>query len=701
MKLTAWSPILRVPAFIILLIVGYALSYLLPILSTKSNLALVTQVFSEVSRGNLKNVSSAQFAYALACSIVSGASGLALAMLVTNVVAIRTSLRYSRRQLTRFRSPNEVKDNFDRINQDLQRDNLIGHAWTEFEKTCLREAMIRRTVRPQTFFNVGLARERLFGMKLMPTIPGYFVGLGLLLTFIGLVIALSKAAEGASGSPENMTQSLRELLDAATFKFSTSIAGLFSSLALALIFKVYTILIETGFEQFCREVEKRTIYLAPQAIMLQTVQAEREQLEQLKQINDAQFFDRLGQTIGPALMSAVDQAVKPLASQLSVTVDKLESASRTGAEGLISRFTDAVQGSAGVELRELSVALGQTKDALNTVQSHLSGTGEDFARRIAEATENFARLVAETGTQFRSANQSGRETIEALLSALTEAADSAKERMQQEVARAGSTASAALGEALSRVAGHMRGFQDTISEFQQNIGREAAVAASHSREAVEAATAAAGRAATETAEAIRSGFAETVAQLRSDIEGMSTALRSSEAAFSDQNRASRSTVAQTELVATAFGKVANDVSSASRPLLQASDRIAVSTEAMARTLNAATESLLQGQAAARTLAERLEEHSRQTETAWRNYEARFGDVDESLSKAVASLASKTAEQQENIANFVLQIDKGCGDAVQKLQAIVGSLDQNTSDLNDSFVEFLEKIPRAAAVSVSG
>lgn len=45
------------------------------------------------------------------------------------------------------------------------------------------------TVRPHTFFNPGVARERLGGLQMMNAVPGYFVGLGLLLTFIGLVFA--------------------------------------------------------------------------------------------------------------------------------------------------------------------------------------------------------------------------------------------------------------------------------------------------------------------------------------------------------------------------------------------------------------------------------------------------------------------------------------------------------------------------------
>jgi hypothetical protein len=99
---------------------------------------------------------------------------------------------------------------------------------------------VRNTVRPQSFINLTDARGELFGLKMMGSIPGYFVGLGLLLTFIGLVLALDKAAGStAAGSAEAMTESLNELLAAATFKFSTSIAGLGASLALALIFRTY------------------------------------------------------------------------------------------------------------------------------------------------------------------------------------------------------------------------------------------------------------------------------------------------------------------------------------------------------------------------------------------------------------------------------------------------------------------------------
>ena len=140
------------------------------------------------------------------------------------------------------------------------------------------------------------------------TISGYFVGIGLLLTFIGLVIALSAAAGSTStGDAKNMTASLFNLLNAATFKFSASIAGLFSSIALSILFRILFDQHQSGFDNLCRQVENRVFYLSPQFITYRAYGVEQEQLHHLKEINDVQFFQRFGQAVGPALKSAVEK----------------------------------------------------------------------------------------------------------------------------------------------------------------------------------------------------------------------------------------------------------------------------------------------------------------------------------------------------------------------------------------------------------
>jgi hypothetical protein len=702
MRADVWSPVVRFPLFWALFAVGYVVSYQLPVLSTKSNLVLVAAVCGEIGRGDFSNVGQPEFAFALACAIVSAAIGLALASLFAHVLPIRLSLRSARKELGAV-APDEraFLANFDRVNQRLSQHGLVGHAWMEFAKTCMRDQVVIRTMRPASFFNPSIVRERLMGMKLMPTVPGYFVGLGLLLTFIGLVIALSKAASGVTGSPEGMTQSLRELLDAATFKFSTSIAGLFSSLFLALVFKVYSIIIEAGFDMFCQRIEDRTHFLAPQYVLTQLAASNREQVEQLKNINDAQFFDRLGQVIAPALEAAVGRAVEPLATQLEATVGKLEDTSRTGTEGLMNKFMDALHGGAGSELKDLSATLALTKDALGAVRSDLAGSGQDFAQRMTEATERLAGLISDAGSQFQANNQASRETIESLLKSLSASAEATRERLDQDVAEAGRAATSAVRDGmagmLAQVEEQMSNFRKTVSAIQDQIGREAETAAARSREATAQTVAAAGKAAAETAQAIKSGFTETVEKFGADVDRMSAALRSSEQAFSAQAAATRDTVDRTNAASVAFGKVANDVGAASAPLLLASERIAASTRAMEETTRGAVEGLRLGQDAAKALADRLEQGHRQVETAWRSYEERFGSVDQALSEAVRAFAAETSKQQESVATFAIKIDEGCSVAVQRLLSIAASLKDNTDELNETFEDFLSKIPRSAAV----
>ena len=671
MKVNFWSPAFRIPVFLVLFVSGYAASTVLPILSAQSNLLLVYRVLGRVTHGDMGAVARPDFAFALACAVVSVAFGLAFAMLFLNVMGVILTLRTCRKRLERPTDPRAFKANFDSVDQACRSNGLIGHAWSEFIKTCVLEETVQRTVRPQSFLNAAVARERLFGLKLMITIPGYFVGLGLLLTFVGLVIALSKAAGGVSGSPDQMRHSLQELLDAATFKFATSIAGLFSSLALALIFKTYAILIDMAFDRLCKAIETVTLYVPQQVLMGRLCEAAEDQVQQLKEITDERFFDRFGERIAPALESAFQRAVEPLTTSLDAAVGKLDATSRDGMKDLLADFTKSLHGGAGTEIRELAATLGQAREALSSAQSG---------------------LVA--------ANDANRQTGERLVAALTTVADTARDRLDDGVTQAASSATQAIAagmdEVLGRVSAQMDAFAAVVTGFQDGIGREAERAAFRSREASTAAADAAGQAASEAAQAVKSGFADVVGQMRAETDKMVVALRSAEVAFSQQAGAARRTAEQTQEAATAFGGIAASVNAASKPLVESSVRFADSTGTMARAVASASDSLTRAQDGAAKVAQALQDHLRHSEGVWRDYESRFKGVDESLTRAVEGLAARTREQQEIVARFVKEIDAGCGQAVQKLSSIMGSLNGSASEMSEAIADLVESLPRKAA-----
>ena len=90
----------------------------------------------------------------------------------------------------------------------------LGHAWEEFAKTLIRPdpnrpadgGIVRNTVRPSAYFNVQATVEAGFHLPFWQALPNYFVGFGLLCTFLGLVSGLHFAAGGVASADANMAR---------------------------------------------------------------------------------------------------------------------------------------------------------------------------------------------------------------------------------------------------------------------------------------------------------------------------------------------------------------------------------------------------------------------------------------------------------------------------------------------------------------
>jgi len=784
-----WSPLIRAPILVGVFVAFYAMSAHVPLIVEHANSSLVREIFQEVARSNIDNVSRPEFAYALASEIVRCAVAIAFALLLGDVFPVRFLLWRARRKVEKLKDQKEFEANYDALNQSLAIDPLVGTAWFAYSKTHVSEKVNGRvirfaTVRPQNFFNSGLAREHMFSLRLMPSIPGYFVGLGLLLTFVGLVIALSKASHGTGASANDMTQSLRELLNAATFKFSTSIAGLFSSIVLSIFFRSYGILIDMGFERFCRVLEARTSAVSAQALAIKNLDLGQQQLLQLREMNTDQYFQKLGAAIAPTIGTAVAEAVEPLSRTLEATATQMENASKTGTEGLLEQFSEVVQGSAGRELREISTALANSGEVIRAMQEKLASTGDAFAAKIESATDNFARLVSDATEKLSQSSAGGKEAVEHAVQTLTSAAQEARHLVQASTEAASRSATGIMEEGLrdvlAKVGNQMDGFTQAMSGLQEVMTRESAEAAARSREVIEKlanATAkaseegagairsgigemldgvraevaraaegfrtaeeamrqrsqeqmdvlqahlrkvtemaaseanasvdrsraaldgvveAASKAASQTAEALRTGLGEVLSTMRSDVERLSTTFKEAEAAMGRQAESVRQSTERSESVALSFGKAAEAVGAATQPLVHASSQIATSAQEMSQSLRASVVELHESQGAARQLAETLIVQHQALQKLWSEYSTKFERVDASLAAAVAAIIEESNRYQESIKDFVGQIDTNCGRAITGLSGAAAALEANTTDIAEALQDFLGRITQRVA-----
>jgi hypothetical protein len=611
----------------------------------------VLDVLREVSNGDIEHVSERSFAFALSSGIGQIASALAVAFFVSHVLLLRATLRGVAGLLGRPRDLAGFAQAFDGISARMERNAVVGHGWRQFAATVIREDnVVRYTVRPQTYINLADARGELFGLKMMGAIPGYFVGLGLLLTFIGLVLALNRAAGStAAGSAEAMTASLNELLAAATFKFSTSIAGLGASLGLALAFRAYQIWIEGSFEGLARSIEQRMIFSPPQRIAEESRQILAAQRDQLKEINSERFFARLGESVAPVLGNAITEAVSPLSERLERTTEELARTSRTGADSLVQSFVERLDQGASREMQEIVGTLKGLRDSLDRTQHNLAGSGQDFSSKLTQAAETISSVLAH-----------------------------ASENLSGSAANVATSVQAGLGRVIEGLEAQSKGFGSTLTDLQKRFADQLEESARRSVTAGE-----------EAAAAVHAGIDEVIAVLRRDIAALSDTLRSVSSALSGQTAQIETINDRSRDTADAFSQVAGDVRSASQPLLTHSARVADSTERMSASIAESVVALSTTQESADKVAEKLSAHLDQVARVWTQYEARFKSVDEDLGRAADRFHEEVSRHQEAMREFVKQIDDHTGAILGKINSAVVSLSENVETLHETLDSFLQ------------
>lgn len=673
-----WNGIVRVGVFWSLFAAGLLLFALcLPF----SNWPLVVEVLGEVGTGANQRVASRDFAFALSSGIVQVALALALAMFLAHVVLLRVALQSATRALGHSRDVQAFASQFDAVSQKLDRNAVVGPAWREFRKTTVREdGAIQHTVRPQHYINLTDARERLFGLKMMGAIPGFFVGLGLLLTFIGLVLALNKAAASTGvASADAMTGSLNELLAAATFKFSTSIAGLGASLTLALLFRTYQIWIEGGFYKFSRALEDRMLFQSSHQIATDSRRILAEQRDQLKEINSADFFARLGQSVAPKIEGAIAAALHPVTAQLDTTMGQLRHTSQSGLQDVLEHFLLSLRGGAGVEMVRVGQTLDAVRNALEAVHQNLAGSGSDFTRRLEEASEKLSRMIDEAARN---------------LGGSASGAAGALENAMAGVAQKLEAQSAAFTEALRTLQADSLARAEASARTSLEASEAAAQATRHAAQEAAEASSSAARQALET---MRHGMDDIVSKLGGDIGRLSDTLNAVNAAFAGQTREIEAVSARSRDTADAFGRIASDVRSATQPLLTQSDKIATATERAATSIDGSVGALSSTEQATRMVAEQLSAHLTQIAHVWDQYEARFKSVDEDLGNAAERFHAEVSSHQEAMREFVRQIDEHTGAILGKINGAVSGLGESVEALNETLDGFLSSMaPRQAA-----
>jgi len=703
-----WNRIARCIAFwlIVTVVSGglYAVWSSLP-------LPILGEIVAEGFGGDLARVSSELFAFSLAKALVSLGFGLLIAFGILHALAVSLSIGRARALIRSYKSKIAFANDLERVRERMEAHPLLGHAWRKFQESVIPGGKpVRNTQRPQSFFNYAMLREKCIGLKIMPGVPNYFVGTGLLLTFIGLVIALYRAAEGmhaaqlaaAGAGAAAMQSALQELLHAATFKFSASIAGLSVSIVLAFAFRLYAIRIEASLGDFCETLESKLNYLSPQSLSVEIRDSLAAQLTQLNEINSAKFFAGLGEEVAPSINTALTSALSPFAQQIRSAVDQLDHNSHAGVQELLKRFAETLQGGAGTELRELAGSLQAVLKTMETVRSDMGRSGEEFATKLGEAAQNLNRLVVEAGDNLGKQSEISRQTLEQMLSALQAIFDRTNAQINTNLSSAAEGASSKLTEAMERVLtkleAQVNGLERSFGGFREAATGQLAEVGRQMSEAQEKGAKVVADVSARTAAALEEGLAGAMGSIRKEVDELAAALQMSSAALGVQVEAIDRASTRTRQTADVFGKCAQAVGAAMDPMTRSNAKVAEITSIVGEAVKQASAALDEGQQATRSLSQTIAAQVSRLTKLWENYERRFVKIDEDLQRAFEKLAQETTKQSQLLAEQTIRIDKGLAGAVDKLAGPVQGIGDGAQELSETVGELKKLFDGARALT---
>ena len=307
--------------------------------------------------------------------------------------------------------------NYEAISTDMAADPVLGPRWREYQGSLVlprdHTQLVRATTRAGSWFDIGLLRSPSIRMdaRYHAALPNLLVGAGLLFTFVGLAAALGTAG-GIVSAGEQATRNvaLQTLLETASFKFITSLAGLGLSILYALYRKRRFHLVERALDTFLATLEARVPLLTPAAVQQEANELLRRQSTQLET-----FSTDLAVNLGAAFDRAFDERlgehIAPLTESMQRLAERMGTGNDAAMQAMLDGFIKRLQGGAGDRMDEVTKNLGGLgaqleglKESLGNAATQMANSADAMATRMGQGAEVVLARITEQMSGTRRAN---------------------------------------------------------------------------------------------------------------------------------------------------------------------------------------------------------------------------------------------------------------------------------------------------------
>ena len=575
----------------------------------------------------------------------------------------------------------ESGGNFDALSDFMSRSTYLSKPWGKLKKSLIIDVdeldgskRIATTQEVSDHINDQTVLNPRINLRLFQAWPNILVGIGLLCTFLGIVLALWYASKGvAAKEVEEAQAALRNLLDAATFKFLTSLAGLLSSILFSVGEKRILHKIGGTIEQLAKELEdsfehrslekiahqRYLIMLSEHALLQEQLEEARQQTAQIKR-----FETDFAVSIASALDSRLGSRFEYLAATLSVAIEnlsmKIGSVNEEALQTMVDDFRKTLAEGTGSEIAKMASLVEQLGTRLETsgqtLETRLTGAGN----AVSDTFKVIAADIQTTGNGFN----------EIIRNAGAEVAGSF-DRLSVDIDKRGKD----IQNMLKSAEQSMSGVFNLIAEKLDHSGKKLADNLQKAGEEI-----------TGSAKMLDTVLVNLKADLI-DLEG--TVKQASESAEKTTSLLAKN-VTDLSMLHESIGATLNGLQEVGVTIENAAESLESAFTSMATAQKATTGESRQFLETAQATLSAIEVSNKSItvvtgalQSAWESYQARFERVDEDLERVFGQIQMGLEQYAEKVREFQSSLDVHLSTAMQSLGALVQELSDSVEELHEA------------------
>ncbi|MBF0371181.1 MAG: hypothetical protein HQL52_17160 [Magnetococcales bacterium] len=309
---------------------------------------------------------------------------------------------------------------FEEIDANLSDNPLLGSVWTSYRQTLIHapeDARVMGSRKPDEFFNFTNLIERNLDVNHLRGVPTHLVGLGFILTVLGLMGTFNPATATLTAAfPWGAEALLTGFYGSVAFKFTCLVAGIFTAIHYALGARLGLRRLERLAGGFCRILDERVVRITGAQIANQQVTEIRKQNRHLEALTERlggisvlpvggaegageEAGEKSGTRVGaegalPAL-APMPLNLEPLIEGMRENWQELASLNQSALNELRQELLTGLQSQSDVEVSLLSRIVEAIEHPSPQIPSDVEAS---LLTRIAEAVEQPAQSQSQSQT---------------------------------------------------------------------------------------------------------------------------------------------------------------------------------------------------------------------------------------------------------------------------------------------------------------